>query len=88
MKIAKAINKLSSESAFKVFQRSIELEQKGKNIIHLSLGQPDFSTPKNIIEAAKKALDKGFHGYTPSNGLLELRKEVSLDAKQLSLIHI
>ena len=54
MKIAKAIRRLSTETAFKVFQRSIELEKKGKEIIHLSLGQPDFPTPKNIIESAKK----------------------------------
>ena len=82
MKIAKAIKRLSTETAFKVFQRSIELEKKGKKIIHLSLGQPDFKTPKNIVLAAKNALDKGFHGYTPSNGILELRKEVSFDANK------
>ncbi len=82
MKIAKAINKLSTETAFKVFQRSIELEKQGKKIIHLSLGQPDFKTPKNIVKEAKKALDKGFHGYTPSNGFLELREEVALDANK------
>ena len=64
MKIAKAIRRLSTETAFKVFQRSIELEKKGKKIIHLSLGQPDFKTPKNIVLAAKNALDKGYHGYT------------------------
>ena len=80
MKIAKAISRLSSETAFKIFQRSIELEKSGKDIIHLSLGQPDFSTPKNIIDAAKKALDQGFHGYTPSNGFPRLREEVSKDA--------
>ena len=79
MKISDSIYKLSTESAFKVFQRSIELEKKGKEIIHLSLGQPDFPTPKNIIESAKKALDEGYHGYTPSNGLLELRKAVAED---------
>ena len=79
MKIAKAINRLSTENAFKVFQRSLELEKLGKEIIHLSLGQPDFLTPKNIVEAAKKALDEGHHGYTPSNGIYELRKEVSND---------
>ncbi len=82
MKIAKAIRRLSTETAFKVFQRSIELEKKGKKIIHLSLGQPDFKTPKNIVLAAKNALDKGYHGYTPSNGFLELRKEVSFDANK------
>ena len=80
MKIAKAINKLSTENAFKVFQRSIELEKTGKEIIHLSLGQPDFLTPRNIVDAAKKALDDGHHGYTPSNGIYELRKEVANDA--------
>ena len=80
MKIAKSITRLSTETAFKVFQRSIELEKKGKKIIHLSLGQPDFPTPKNIINAAKKALDDGYHGYTPSNGFLSLREEVAKDS--------
>ena len=75
MKIAKSITRLSTETAFKVFQRSIELEKKGKKIIHLSLGQPDFPTPKNIINAAKKALDDGYHGYTPSNGFLSFAKK-------------
>ena len=80
MKIAKAIKRLSTETAFKVFQKSIELEKKGKKIIHLSLGQPDFPTPKNIINAAKKALDDGYHGYTPPNGFLSLREEVAKDS--------
>ena len=80
MKIAESIKKLSTESAFKVFQRSVELEKSGKKIIHLSLGQPDFATPSNIVEAAKKALDSGYHGYTPSNGLIQLRNAVSKDA--------
>ena len=80
MKIAESITRLATETAFKVFQRSIELEKKGKKIIHLSLGQPDFPTPKNIINAAKKALDDGYHGYTPSNGFLSLREEVAKDS--------
>ena len=88
MKIAKSIKRLSTETAFKVFQRSIKLEKRGKKIIHLSLGQPDFKTPKNIVLAAKKALDKGFHGYTPSNGFFELRKEVCLDAKKRYRVNV
>ena len=80
MKISKSITRLATETAFKVFQRSIELEKKGKEIIHLSLGQPDFPTPNYIINAAKKALDEGYHGYTSSNGLLSLREQVAKDA--------
>ena len=80
MKISKSITRLATETAFKVFQRSIELEKKGNEIIHLSLGQPDFPTPNYIINAAKKALDEGYHGYTSSNGLLSLREQVAKDA--------
>ena len=54
-----------------------KLKSEGKDIINLGIGQPDFPTPKNIVEAGIKALKDGYHGYTPSNGLLELREAVS-----------
>ena len=46
-------------------------------MIHLGLGQPDFKTPKHVVEAAKKALDDGHHGYVLSNGILECRQSVT-----------
>ena len=52
-------------------------------MIHLGLGQPDFKTPKHIVEAAKKALDDGHHVYVLSNGILECRQAVARKIKKL-----
>ena len=52
-------------------------------MIHLGLGQPDFKTPKHVVEAAKKALDDGHHGYVLSNGILECRQSVTRKIKKL-----
>ena len=56
MKIAKNINRLGTETAFKVLAEANKLEKEGKEIIHLSLGQPDFKTANHIVEATIKAL--------------------------------
>ena len=77
MKISKKIFDLETESAFAISAKANELHKKGKDIINLSIGQPDFKTPINIQEAAIKAIKDGHHGYTPSNGILELREAVS-----------
>ena len=77
MKISKRLFNLETETAFTVLSKANKLSNEGKNIINLGIGQPDFSTPPNIIEAAIKAMKDGHHGYTPSNGLLELREAVS-----------
>ena len=71
MKLAKSLNRLGTETAFSVLAEAKKLEAKGKPMIHLGLGQPDFKTPKHIVDAAKKALDDGHHGYVLSNGILE-----------------
>ncbi len=73
------ISNLGTENAFVILGKAAELSQKGLDIINLGIGQPDFSTPKHIIDAAKKALDDGHHGYTPSNGIKDLRKAVCDD---------
>ena len=52
-------------------------------MIHMGLGQPDFKTPKHIVEAAKKALDDGHHGYVMSNGIPECRQSVTRSIKRL-----
>ena len=77
MQVSKRIFELETESAFEVLAKANKLISEGKDIINLGIGQPDFSTPKNITEAAIKAIKDGHHGYTPSNGILPLREAVS-----------
>ena len=83
MKLAKSLERLGTESAFSVLAEAKKLEAQGKPMIHLGLGQPDFKTPQHIVDAAKKALDDGHHGYVLSNGILECRQSVSRKIKQL-----
>ena len=83
MKLAKSLERLGTESAFSVLAEAKKLEAQGKPMIHLGLGQPDFKTPKHIVEAAKKALDDGHHGYVLSNGILECRQSVTRKIKKL-----
>ena len=68
---------LGTESAFEVLDRVERLKKQGRDIINLSIGQPDFLTSDNIVEAAVKALRDGVHGYTPAPGLASLREAVS-----------
>lgn len=79
MKITNSITKLGTESAFEVLARAELLKKSGKEIINLGIGQPNFSTPEHIVEAAIKAFKDGHHGYTPSNGIKELREAVAED---------
>ena len=83
MKLAKSLDRLGTETAFSVLAEAKKLEAQGKPMIHLGLGQPDFKTPKHIVEAAKKALDDGHHGYVLSNGILECRQAVTRKIKKL-----
>ncbi|PPR61323.1 MAG: Aspartate aminotransferase [Alphaproteobacteria bacterium MarineAlpha4_Bin2] len=82
MKLAENLNRLGTETAFEVLARAAALEREGKEIINLGIGQPDFKTPEHIVEAAVKALRDGHHGYTPANGLLELREAVAADLER------
>lgn len=79
MRISKAVNRLGTESAFQVLARAQALAASGRDIINLGIGQPDFRTPDNIVEAGIKALRDGHHGYTPANGLPALREAVVRD---------
>ncbi len=83
MKLAKNLERLGTESAFAVLAEAKKLEAQGKPMIHLGLGQPDFKTPKHVVDAAKKALDDGHHGYVMSNGILECRQAVTRKIKKL-----
>ena len=83
MILAKSLDRLGTESAFSVLAEAKKLEAQGNPMIHLGLGQPDFKTPKHVVEAAKKALDDGHHGYVLSNGILECRQSVTRKIKKL-----
>jgi len=73
------MRQLGTESAFEVLARANALQREGRNIINLGIGQPDFPTPEHIVEAGRKALADGHHGYTPANGILPLREAVAAD---------
>ncbi len=75
----KSMYDIGSDSAFAILARSQELSKSGKQVINLGIGQPDFPTPPNVVEAAIKALKDGHHGYTSSNGIAELRQAVVED---------
>jgi aspartate/methionine/tyrosine aminotransferase len=77
--ISENMNNLGTENAFVVLARAAELERQGHKVINLGIGQPDFKTADHIVEAAIKALKDGHHGYTPGNGILELRESVAAD---------
>jgi len=77
MKLAEWMSRIGVESAFDVLVRARALEAQGKSVIHLELGEPDFPTPRHIIEAAKSALDEGWTHYGPTQGLPELRAAVA-----------
>lgn len=77
-----AFDRMGEENAFAVLARAGELASKGKDIINLGIGQPDFPTPENIVDAAIKALRDSHHGYTPAVGIPALREAVANDLGQ------
>jgi len=77
--IADRMERLGTETAFEVLAKARALEAEGRDVVHLEIGEPDFATPANIIEAAKRALDDGYTHYGPSAGLLELREAIAED---------
>ena len=77
LKLAKRMQRLGTETAFEVLVRARALQAKGKDIVHLEIGEPDFDTPANIIEAGVDALRSGWTHYGPSAGLPELRGEIA-----------
>ncbi|MDE0524101.1 MAG: pyridoxal phosphate-dependent aminotransferase [Boseongicola sp.] len=81
-------DRIGEENAFAVLARAGELAADGKDVINLGIGQPDFPTPENIVEAAVKALRDGQHGYTPATGLPELREAVATDIHRRFAIEV
>ncbi|MGQ9565034.1 MAG: pyridoxal phosphate-dependent aminotransferase [Candidatus Bathyarchaeales archaeon] len=68
---------LGTETAFEVLAKAKALEKQGKHIIHLEIGEPDFDTPRNIKEAAVKAMNAGYTHYTPAAGIPEFREAIA-----------
>jgi aspartate aminotransferase len=79
MHVVPAFSRIGEENAFTVLARATELAGRGRDIVNLGIGQPDFPTPPHIVDAAVKALRDGHHGYTPATGILPLREAVAAD---------
>ena len=80
--LADRINALEESATLAMSKKSREIAAQGHNVINLSVGEPDFKTPKHICEAAKKAIDDGFHAYTPVSGIPELRTAIAEKLKK------
>ncbi|HYR52966.1 MAG TPA: pyridoxal phosphate-dependent aminotransferase [Candidatus Dormibacteraeota bacterium] len=77
MRYADRMSQLGTETAFEVLAKARALEAKGRSIVHLEIGEPDFDTPQHIRQAAVRALDEGFTHYGPSAGLPEVREAIA-----------
>jgi aspartate aminotransferase len=75
--LARRMNALGTETAFEVLAKARRLEAAGRHIVHLEIGEPDFATPRHIVEAAIKALHDGYTHYTPAAGIWEARQAVA-----------
>jgi aspartate/methionine/tyrosine aminotransferase len=77
LQLASRMSRLGTETAFEVLNKARALERQGKSIIHLEIGEPDFDTPSNVVEAGIDALRKGWTHYGPSAGLPDLRQALA-----------
>ncbi len=77
MQLAQRMAQLGTESAFDVLVRARQLEAQGRSVVHMEIGEPDFPTPANIVDAAKRALDEGWTHYGPTQGYPELRQAIA-----------
>ncbi|HUG48140.1 MAG TPA: pyridoxal phosphate-dependent aminotransferase [Candidatus Limnocylindria bacterium] len=82
MRLAQRMVGIGTETAFEAAARARALEATGREVIHLEIGEPDFDTPENVREAAKKALDDGWTHYGPPLGLPQLREAIAQDASR------
>jgi aspartate/methionine/tyrosine aminotransferase len=78
-KLAERMSGLGTDSAFVVQAKAHALEAQGREVVNLGIGQPDFDPPAHVIEAARRALADGYHGYTPAGGIMPLREAVAAD---------
>src|SRR5213592_4951312 len=88
LRLAKRMARLGTETAFEVLVKARALEAEGCDIVHLEIGEPDFDTPGNIINAATGALHKGFTHYGPSAGLPELREIIAQHVSETRRVNV
>ena len=83
MTVAARMNDLGTETAFEVLAKARALEAQGREIIHLEIGEPDFETPRHIVEAGMKAISDGYTHYGPTAGLPELTAAVARNSREV-----
>ncbi|MGA9920825.1 MAG: pyridoxal phosphate-dependent aminotransferase [Candidatus Dormiibacterota bacterium] len=88
LRFAKRMEQLGTESAFEVLAHARRLEAQGHPMIHLEIGEPDFATPANIIEAAHEAMQSGATHYTPAAGLPQVREAIAAEMKRRSGVEV
>jgi aspartate aminotransferase len=88
LRLATRMARLGTETAFEVLVKAKALEAQGRDIIHLEIGEPDFDTPSNIIEAGCDALRKGFTHYGPSAGVMELREVIAQHVSETRRLNV
>src|SRR5438093_1817166 len=88
LRLAKRMARLGTETAFEVLVKARALEAERCDIVHLEIGEPDFDTPGNIIDAATDALHKGFTHYGPSAGLPELREIIAQHVSETRRVNV
>jgi len=77
MDFSDRITRVEPSATVSISNQASQLEAEGVDVVDLSVGEPDFDTPENVVDAAKAALDAGEHGYTPSNGIPELKEAIA-----------
>jgi aspartate/methionine/tyrosine aminotransferase len=82
------MGQLGTESAFDVLVKARKLEAQGRSVVHMEIGEPDFPTPPNVVEAAKRALDEGWTHYGPTQGYPELREAIAEHVSQTRGIRV
>src|SRR5918995_2719375 len=82
MRLAARMESIGTETAFEAAARARALEAEGRHIVHLEIGEPDFDTPVNIRDAAKRALDEGWTHYGPPLGQPKLREAIAQDSSK------
>jgi aspartate aminotransferase len=74
---AARVERVEPSATLAISNKASELEAQGVDVVDLSVGEPDFPTPENVVAAGKEAMDAGHTGYTPSNGIPQLREAIA-----------
>src|SRR5947209_18477841 len=88
LRLARRMSRLGTETAFEVLNKARALERQGKSVIHLEIGEPDFDTPLNVVDAGVNALRQGWTHYGPAAGEPELRQAVADDVSRTREVQV